>query len=158
MAFMPLKNLAELEVPLFRAERAIFESLGAVARRGKGKIPRAEWPSILDRHKAGATFAEIAHSYDCTASAIRYVVKRASAARAPQANETASAPGAALGIDRELRERVHRDLAAFLVAFDSLCAEFNETTRASLIEATDRLMRTGAKTRLALEGSDDTQD
>jgi hypothetical protein len=130
-----------------------------VARRGKGKIPRAEWPSILDRYKAGETFADIAQGYDCTASAIRYVVKRAAAALEPRANRAAPAPPsvAPLTIDADLRERVHRDLAAFLVAFDAFCLEFNETTRASLIDATDRLMRTGAKTRLALERADETQ-
>jgi hypothetical protein len=42
----------------------------------KGKISRSEWPSILERHRAGEPLASIARSYGCTAPAVRYIVTR----------------------------------------------------------------------------------
>jgi hypothetical protein len=54
-------------------------------------------------------------------------------------------------IDRELRARVEADIAAFLGAFDAALAEDTPGSRAGLREATDRLLRAGARTRIELE-------
>jgi transposase-like protein len=47
--------------------------------RIKGKIANTEWPSIVERYLNGETIANIARSYDCTAPAIRYIVRRSAA-------------------------------------------------------------------------------
>ncbi|HJU16871.1 MAG TPA: hypothetical protein VJ770_10415 [Stellaceae bacterium] len=54
-------------------------------------------------------------------------------------------------IDRALRERVHTDIAVFIAAFDAALAEDTPASRAGLREATDRLLRAGARTRIELE-------
>jgi hypothetical protein len=54
-------------------------------------------------------------------------------------------------IDHVLRERVEADIAAFLSAFDAALAHDTPETRAGLREATDRLLRAGARTRIELE-------
>jgi hypothetical protein len=55
------------------------------------------------------------------------------------------------GIDRALRERVEGDIAAFLRAFDAALVSDTSESRAGLREATDRLLRAGARTRIELE-------
>jgi hypothetical protein len=135
------------------------------SKREKGKIDHAEWALITARHNGGETFASIARSYGCTAPAIRYIVNRQ--VRGPAAGTGAAPPvvlegralraGAATetqarsGIDRQLREQVNSDIAAFLVAFDAAFLRNSSMTRSALLEATDRLLRAGARTRLTLE-------
>ena len=68
---------------------------------------------------------------------------------------TATAPNKAKEggpfIDRALRERVDEDIAAFLAAFDAALADDSLENRLGLREATDRLLRAGARTRIELE-------
>ncbi len=54
-------------------------------------------------------------------------------------------------IDQALRERVDGDITAFLAAFDAALAQDSPENRAGLREATDRLLRAGARTRIELE-------
>lgn len=54
-------------------------------------------------------------------------------------------------IDKELRARVDGDIAAFLAAFDAALVQDTLESRSSLREATDRLLRAGARTRIELE-------
>jgi hypothetical protein len=54
-------------------------------------------------------------------------------------------------IDQSLRERVDGDITAFLAAFDAALAQDTPENRAGLREATDRLLRAGARTRIELE-------
>lgn len=54
-------------------------------------------------------------------------------------------------IDRSLRARVDTDIAAFLAAFDTALDHDTPESRAGLREATDRLLRAGARTRIELE-------
>lgn len=54
-------------------------------------------------------------------------------------------------IDQELRARVDTDIAAFLTAFDAALKEDTQENRFALREATDRLLRAGARTRIELE-------
>ncbi|QJE73030.1 hypothetical protein HHL28_07975 [Aerophototrophica crusticola] len=46
----------------------------------RGRIPQTAWPRILERYKAGATLSAIAREFDCTPSAISYIVRKAEAA------------------------------------------------------------------------------
>jgi hypothetical protein len=54
-------------------------------------------------------------------------------------------------LDQELRARVDGDIAAFLAAFDAVLAADTQESRFGLREATDRLLRAGARTRIELE-------
>jgi hypothetical protein len=54
-------------------------------------------------------------------------------------------------IDQALRERVDGDIAAFLAAFDAALDHDTVESRTGLREATDRLLRAGARTRIELE-------
>lgn len=54
-------------------------------------------------------------------------------------------------LDQELRTRVEGDITAFLAAFDIAMAEDTLESRSALREATDRLLRAGARTRIELE-------
>jgi hypothetical protein len=54
-------------------------------------------------------------------------------------------------IDQELRSRVDGDIAVFLAAFDAALAADTQESRFGLREATDRLLRAGARTRIELE-------
>jgi hypothetical protein len=54
-------------------------------------------------------------------------------------------------IDHALRQRVDGDIAAFLAAFDAALDHDTVESRTGLREATDRLLRAGARTRIELE-------
>jgi transposase-like protein len=54
-------------------------------------------------------------------------------------------------IDHALRERISDDIAAFLAAFDAALDHDTAESRTGLREATDRLLRAGARTRIELE-------
>jgi hypothetical protein len=54
-------------------------------------------------------------------------------------------------IDHALRERISEDITAFLAAFDAALDHDSAETRTALREATDRLLRAGARTRIELE-------
>ena len=54
-------------------------------------------------------------------------------------------------IDQALRERIDGDIAAFLAAFDEALDHDTPESRTGLREATDRLLRAGARTRIELE-------
>jgi hypothetical protein len=58
----------------------------------------------------------------------------------------------ACAIDSALRDRVNSDIAAFLVAFDAMLDDAGAQNRRALIEATDQLMRAGARIRICLAG------
>ena len=71
-------------------------------------------------------------------------------AQAPRA-DTAPHKDNGATIDKELRSRVDGDIAAFLAAFDAVLAADTQESRFGLREATDRLLRAGARTRIELE-------
>jgi len=72
-------------------------------------------------------------------------MQRTEADTAPQKN------GSSSYIDKALRARVDSDIAAFLAAFDGALAEDTQQSRSALREATDRLLRVGARTQIELE-------
>lgn len=143
--------------------------------REKGKISRSEWPNILARYDKGETIAQIGRDYGCTAPAIRYIIKRSGLLKSTAGREGTvpvgarrresstsvrasrqsmvvqpkrAAPADILGA--ELRQRVSGDVASFLVALDQAVLDSSFESVASLQEATDRLMRSAARTRLEL--------
>jgi hypothetical protein len=132
----------------------------------KGKIARDQWPVIAARRRKGETFMSIAKTYGCTPPAIRYILARdpqepRSLPSAEKKNASPDAVGpaearaardAGVGINSALRDRINGDIAAFLVAFDTVLDNNTPQTRRALIEATDRLMRAGARTRICLVG------
>jgi transposase-like protein len=59
--------------------------------------------------------------------------------------------GAGSYIGHDLRTRVDGDIVAFLAAFDAALVEDTQESRSALREATDRLLRAGARTRIELE-------
>jgi hypothetical protein len=131
----------------------------------KGKIARDQWPVIAARRRKGETFMSIAKTYGCTPPAIRYILARdpqetRSLSSAEKKNAPPDAVGpaeprardAGVGINSALRDRINGDIAAFLVAFDTVLDNSTPQTRRALIEATDRLMRAGARTRICLVG------
>ncbi|TWB21876.1 hypothetical protein FBZ89_104124 [Nitrospirillum amazonense] len=61
------------------------------APKRRGRIPQSAWPSILERYRAGATLSAIAREFDCTPSAISYIVRKAETAQ-PGEGDTAPAP------------------------------------------------------------------
>jgi hypothetical protein len=127
-----------------------------VSKSQKGKISASEWPSIVARHRRGESLASIARGYGCTAPAIAYIIRRSAAAESgAAAGEAApsrpSSRPVRQALDPQLRERVNSDVAAFLVAFEAACDELTGDTVQRLLEATDRLLRAGARTRIELE-------
>jgi hypothetical protein len=133
------------------------------ARTAKGKIARDEWPTITARRRTGETFVSIARTYGCTAPAIRYIVQRGSAPTddGPRSGKERSGRSDIAGagedvpvgvIDSDLRDRVNSDIAAFLIAFETMLENATVQNRRALLEATDRLMRAGARTRICLAG------
>jgi hypothetical protein len=143
----------------------------------KGKIPRTEWSSIAARYGRGESLASIARAYGCTAPAIRYIVRRSSAAKgqreaqrrpAGKSYEPMSggnrlrsmtkgdplAPYRSAELSADLYQRITREISAFLVALDTALVEPSSTAHAMLHEAADRLMRAAARLRIALEERD----
>lgn len=72
------------------------------------------------------------------------------AAQQPRDSEALRKDGGVF-IGQELRSRVDGDIAAFLAAFDAALAADTQESRFGLREATDRLLRAGARTRIELE-------
>lgn len=52
----------------------------AESPRRRGRIPQSAWPQILERYRTGATLSAIAREFECTPSAISYIVRKAEAA------------------------------------------------------------------------------
>jgi transposase-like protein len=131
-----------------------------LSRGQKGKIPVQEWPSIAARHQQGESLASIARAYGCTAPAISYILRRLANSERPRGVPAPEPSVARLRVveergekrlDPQLRERVHSDISAFLVAFDAACDSLTGETSGHLLEATDRLLRAAARTRIELE-------
>lgn len=56
----------------------------------RGRIPQSAWPRILERYRAGATLSAIAREFECTPSAISYIVRKAEAAGMEPGEEVAA--------------------------------------------------------------------
>jgi hypothetical protein len=147
--------------------------------RTKGKIPHGEWPQILAKYAGGETIAEIGRHYDCTAPAIRYIIKRCgklkgesgreglqqrasisgapgrrnrtlSAAAVPHLATSAGRGTSASLLGTELLTRVTGDVVSFLAALDHAVLEGSLDSLGVLQDAIDALMRSAARTRIEL--------
>lgn len=52
----------------------------AESSKKRGRIPQSAWPHILERYRSGITLSAIAREYECTPSAISYIIRKAEAA------------------------------------------------------------------------------
>jgi len=52
-------------------------------QRRRSRIPQSAWPRIIERYRAGATLSEIAREFECTPSAISYIIRRGGQVRGP---------------------------------------------------------------------------
>jgi transposase-like protein len=148
---------------------------GPLHVRRPRKIAREHWAGIAARHADGESMASIARAYQCTAPAIRYIVRQRGQSQhaqlAPDGEEHAPLaaqpePGkvarsrAVAGapvpqmpqFDPGLREAITLEIARFLVAFDAVLGAPDPAGRDRLRDAIDRLMRAAARVRIELEG------
>ncbi|WP_448206222.1 hypothetical protein [Azospirillum sp. sgz302134] len=58
------------------------------APKKRGRIPQSAWPQILERYRSGATLSAIAREFECTPSAISYIIRKAEAANGTDAGGT----------------------------------------------------------------------
>lgn len=65
------------------------------APKKRGRIPQAAWPQILERYRSGATLSAIAREFECTPSAISYIIRKAEAADAPGEDDAGTVPAEA---------------------------------------------------------------
>ncbi|HEY3910422.1 MAG TPA: hypothetical protein VGM07_11070 [Stellaceae bacterium] len=112
---------------------AATPSLGPLGPGARAPERGSSWQQASDPGRTGSEASPLASS-------------RASGPSAPHREKEATT-----FIDRALRERVEGDIAAFLAAFDAALADDTPESRTGLREATDRLLRAGARTRIELE-------
>ena len=115
--------------------------------------PRSEsGPQSLWRYAAGTSDERIAPRPVPSVQGFEQPARRGGNGPPPQLiSEPRISGDSGTFIDRALRERVEADIAVFLTAFDAALAEDTPESRAGLREATDRLLRAGARTRIELE-------
>lgn len=65
--------------------------------RQQRKISRDEWAAISARHAQGESLASIGRAYDCTAPAIRYILRQAGKPGPADTNDQAAAEAARFG-------------------------------------------------------------
>ena len=58
----------------------------------RGRIPQSAWPGILERYKAGATLSALAREFNCTPSAISYIVRKAEAVTGSETDDAGRRP------------------------------------------------------------------
>ena len=66
----------------------------AESSKKRGRIPQSAWPHIVDRYRSGATLSAIAREYECTPSAISYIIRKAEAAGVEPSQVGADVQGA----------------------------------------------------------------
>ncbi len=73
------------------------------APKKRGRIPQSAWPQILERYRSGATLSAIAREFECTPSAISYIIRKAEAAGGA-GEDTAEAPAEAASAEAPVSE------------------------------------------------------
>ncbi len=76
----------------------------------RGRIPQSSWPRILEMYKGGATLSAIAREFECTPSAISYILRKAESGGADGGADTSHDEGAG-GSDRPATEAPARQAA-----------------------------------------------
>lgn len=162
-------KIAHAEWPAIVMRHQSGETLASIARSYDCTAPAIRY--IVNREGRGGKGRGAFSAASATANAGRLAVEPVSGppsaepvqAMAGEEVDMSKTPAPATGsrIDRSLRERVNSDIAAFLVAFDAAFVSNSAGNRQALLDATDRLLRAGARTRIALErmagGAEDQQ-
>lgn len=73
------------------------------APKKRGRIPQSAWPQILERYRSGATLSAIAREFECTPSAISYIIRKAEAAGGA-GEDAAEAPAEAAAAEAPVSE------------------------------------------------------
>ena len=145
--------------PAIRTRYGAGETLASIARDYGCTGPAIRYivnrPAGADAPVAG-TARRASRSLDGRPAERRQAAHEETApARAEEAPIPADArPGAApsaSAIDPDLRRRVSSEIASFLAVFDSFLTENSPESCDELLDATDRLMRVAARTRIELE-------
>lgn len=130
--------------------RTLHLSLGGPPAHGNGSAPAAEArpvaPPPPHRQDGGN-----GHGRESDGFAEASTAADAGPPQRAEGNGAHRKDGAGSFIDGELRARVQSDITAFLEAFDAALAADSQQSRSALREATDRLLRAGARTRIELE-------
>lgn len=129
-------------------------------RKRRGRIPHTAWPLILERYKAGETLSAIAREYDCTPSAISYILRKAELAGGETEAEldvvNASPFSAA---DRELEPvdeieaRLRSTSTACIAAYRAWRQPTSEDARRGLADAVHELRKVVARIEIELAAS-----
>jgi len=139
--------------------RTLHLSLGTPTHHNGGPLPaeilnEPERPVVPEHspHLPQSAAAAAPNGQDGAPSGLAGVA-RAGYSEHLRRNDAEIAPrkDASSFIDHELRARVDGDIAAFLAAFDAALVGDTQENRSALREATDRLLRAGARTRIELE-------
>ena len=69
------------------------------APKKRGRIPQSAWPQILERYRSGATLSAIAREFECTPSAISYIIRKAEAASDATSDATSDKGATAEGAE-----------------------------------------------------------
>ncbi len=119
-----------------------------------GERPNGERPNFANRSQPAQSYPGSAYRGGEDAGANGFGEVRPAAfddsSRRGDANGASRKEGGTF-IDGALRARVDSDIAVFLAAFDAALAEDTQESRSALRDATDRLLRVGARTRIELE-------
>jgi len=146
-------KIAHAEWPAIVGRYAGGESMASIARSYGCTAPAIRY--IVNRGTVQAAEGEGGTPASGAATTAVVATPRPRRAGTPSPDGERARPGAdavaGSPIDHALRERVNSDIAAFLVAFDAAFAHNSLKHRMALREATDRLLRAGARTRIALE-------
>jgi len=110
---------------------------------GHAEVHAARPPAATGSRPPAAEFSEAGPSPN--------LMLRQSAGETGSGALTRNKEGTGAFIDQQLRARVDTDIAVFLAAFDAALTQDTQENRSALREATDRLLRAGARTRIELE-------
>jgi transposase-like protein len=129
-------------------------------RKRRGRIPHADWPLIVDRYKGGETLSAIAREYDCTPSAISYILRKAEAADAEPELESYKPNGPGRP-DTSVEPEPMDEIEARLRSTSSACVEAYrawrrpaaEDTRRGLADAVHELRKVVARIEIELAAS-----
>ena len=126
----------------------------------RGRIPHADWPLIVDRYKSGATLSAIAREYDCTPSAISYILRKAESAGAepeielivPNSSTRSSADREPEPVD-EIEARLRSASTACVGAYRAWRQPAIEDAHRGLADAVHELRKVVARIEIELAAS-----
>ena len=135
-------------------------SIYADLPKRRGRIPHADWPLIVDRYKGGETLSAIAREYDCTPSAISYILRKAELASAdPEVEHGAPNESARPSASREpepvdeIEARLRSASTACVGAYRAWRQPESEDAPRGLADAVHELRKVVARIEIELAAS-----